>query len=232
MNDNRIGIVATSRSGSTFVRRKICHVYGLEDSNSWLQKNEYKNIRRFEESYCLPPQPYILKILVNYIPEKDFDFILNDMSIIWLWRKDVVRQFISHVVRLHTKVNHLFEGDEQPQLDDESITVERGHFDNFVYRQNLFWKAWETYGVIKEEPLIKFEDFMTNTEAHIERLQDWNWKSEFYGFNKLRKFAFEPWERNQLPHKIEMNYKKKFTNYDEILKWFKEEKTLLDRVNE
>ena len=43
MNENRIGMVSTSRSGCTVFRRAICNIYGMADSNSWLKKNDYHN---------------------------------------------------------------------------------------------------------------------------------------------------------------------------------------------
>jgi hypothetical protein len=77
---NRIGMVSTSRAGCTFIRKYLCNVYGMQDSNSWLKKNGYRNI----EDAPFANQKHILKILVHYIPEHDLAWVLNDMPKIWL----------------------------------------------------------------------------------------------------------------------------------------------------
>jgi len=208
MNENRIGMVSTSRSGCTVFRRSICNVYGMEDTNSWLKKNDYQHI----EQAPFSDQPHILKILIHYIPESKLGFILNEMPKIWLYRDDTVRQFLSHVTRLHTKINHVYEENNQPRLDDNSICATRNQFDIFMYRQKLFWKVWKACGFLQNEPLIKFEDFIEKPNELIEGLQDWYWKQ----------FRFDVPFQFSLPQKIEMDYTKKFVNYDEILGWFNE----------
>ena len=208
MNENRIGMVSTSRSGCTVFRRTICNVYGLAETNSWLKKNDYQHI----ETAPFSNQPHILKILVHYVPESRLGFVLNDMPKIWLYRGDTVRQFLSHVARLHTKINHVYESDGQPKLDDNSVIATRNQFDNFMYRHQLFWKLWKAYGFLKNEPLIKFEDFTNNPIEVVEGLQEWYWKQ----------FQFGPPKTFPMPQKIEMDYTSKFANYEEILEWFDE----------
>jgi hypothetical protein len=208
MNENRIGMVSTSRSGCTIFRRDICNVYGMADSNSWLKKNDYKHI----EQAPFSDKPHILKILIHYIPESELGFILNEMPKIWLYRDDEVRQFLSHVARLHTKINHVYEKSDQPILNDNSISATRNQFDIFMYRKKLFWKVWKAYGFLKNEPLIKFEDFLETPTEIIENLQEWYWKQ----------FRFGGPFQIPMPHKIEMEYTEKFANYEEILEWFDE----------
>ena len=103
MNENRIGMVSTSRSGCTVFRRAICNVYGLAETNSWLKKNDYQHI----ETAPFSNQPHILKILVHYVPESRLGFVLNDMPKIWIYSGDTVRQFLRPVATLHTKINHV-----------------------------------------------------------------------------------------------------------------------------
>ena len=208
MNESRIGMVATSRSGCTVFRRAICNAYGMGDSNSWLKKNDYKHI----EQASFSNQPHILKILIHYVPESNLGFILNEMPKIWLWREDTISQFLSHITRLHTKINHVYSEDGQPKLDDNSMSATRNQFDVFMYRRKLFWKVWKAYGFIKNEPLIKFEDFLEQPNDVVASLQDWHWPQL-----KLGRPIKLP-----MPHKIEINYTKKIANYDEILGWFNE----------
>ena len=56
----RLGLVATSRSGSTYFRRYLCDKYGLHDSASWLKNNPYEKIKEapFADKH------HILKILI------------------------------------------------------------------------------------------------------------------------------------------------------------------------
>jgi hypothetical protein len=81
-----------------------------------------------------------------------------------------------------------------------------------MYRRKLFWKVWKVYGFIKNEPLIKFEDFLENPTEIVENLQEWYWKQ--FRFGAPIKFP--------MPHKIQMDYIEKFANYEEILEWFDE----------
>jgi hypothetical protein len=180
----------------------------MADSNSWLKKNDYKHI----EQAPFSDKPHILKILIHYIPESELGFILNEMPKIWLYRDDEVRQFLSHVARLHTKINHVYEKSDQPILNDNSISATRNQFDIFMYRKKLFWKVWKAYGFLKNEPLIKFEDFLETPTEIIENLQEWYWKQ----------FRFGGPFQIPMPHKIQMDYTEKFANYQEILEWFDE----------
>ena len=56
------------------------------------------------------------------------------------------------------------------------------------------------------------EDFLEKPNDVVASLQDWHWP-QF----KLGRSINLP-----MPHKIEINYTKKFANYDEILGWFNE----------
>ena len=208
MNENRIGMVSTSRSGCTVFRRAICNVYGLQETNSWLKNNDYKHI----EQAPFSNQPHMLKILVHYVPESKLGFVLNDMPKIWLYRGNMVRQFLSHVTRLYTLVNHVYDETNQPHLEDNSIVATRNQFDTFMYRHKLFWKLWKAYGFLKNEPLIKFEDFLAQPQEVVEELQEWCWPQ--LRFNDPIKI--------EMPLRIEMDYTTKFSNYDEIVEWFNE----------
>ena len=208
MNENRIGMVSTSRSGCTVFRRAICNVYGLQETNSWLKNNDYQHI----EQAPFSNQPHMLKILVHYVPESKLGLVLNDMPKIWLYRDNMVRQFLSHVTRLYTMVNHVYDETNQPKLEDNSIVATRNQFDTFMYRHKLFWKLWKAYGFLKNEPLIKFEDFLAQPQEVINELQEWQWPQ----------FSFNDPIKIEMPLRIEMDYTTKFSNYDEIVEWFNE----------
>ena len=124
----------------------------------------------------------------------------------------MVRQFLSHVTRLYTLVNHVYDETNQPQLEDNSIVATRNQFDTFMYRHKLFWKLWKAYGFLKNEPLIKFEDFLAQPQEVINELQEWQWPQ----------FSFNDPIKIEMPLRIEMDYTTKFSNYDEIVEWFNE----------
>ena len=70
---NRIGMVSTSRAGCTFIRKYLCNIYGMQDPNSWLKKNDYRNI----EHMPFANERHILKILVHYVPKHDLDITIT-----------------------------------------------------------------------------------------------------------------------------------------------------------
>ena len=205
----RIGLVATSRSGSTYFRRYLCNTYNLMDSGSWLKTNSYSDIEE-TDFVC---GPHVLKVLLHYIPKKDRVKVLNDFPKIWLYRDDKKRQFLSHVARLRTNVHHAYKEEERPQIQDNSLIATRKEFDRFKYKSKEFWELYHKLGFTKNEPLIRFEDFTDDPRSIMLMLQDWFFE-EFHGNFEREKLA--------LPLKLEVDYSKKFKNYDEIVEWFSE----------
>jgi|TARA_R110001592_G_scaffold357103_1_gene659834 LPS sulfotransferase NodH len=203
---NRIGMVSTSRAGCTFIRKYLCNVYGMQDPNSWLKKNDYRNIK----DAPFANEKHILKILVHYVPEHDLAWVLNDMPKIWLYRRDKCQQFLSHVARLRTGINHVYSSESQPQIKDKSLVATREEYERFIKRQDLFWRLYKAYGFLKNEPLIMYEDFCADPENNIDDLYDWFW--QYFG-NPLKK-------RIPMPLKIDVNYEDKFINYMEVVNWF------------
>ena len=164
----RLGIVSPSRSGSTYFRRYLCNHYGVLDSKSWLKKNLYSNINneKFTQS------PHILKILPHYIIGET-DNVLTDMPCVWLYRKDVVTQFMSHVARLRTKVNHITDIKDRPVIEDNSLVATYDEYERFQLKQIEFWQLHEKYG--KEDLLVSYEDFLSSPDNIIEELNCWMW---------------------------------------------------------
>ena len=130
----RIGLVATSRSGSTYFRRFLCNTFGLYDPASWLKKNSYDDIDK--ENWAT--QPHILKILPHYLPEdQHIGKMISGFPCIWLYRKDVLSQFLSHITRLRTKVNHIHYESERPDIPDDSLVATKEEFDRFMTKLML-----------------------------------------------------------------------------------------------
>ena len=203
---NRIGMVSTSRAGCTFIRKYLCNIYGMQDPDSWLKKNDYRNI----EHMPFANERHILKILVHYVPKHDLAWVLNDMPKIWLYREDTCQQFLSHIARLRTGVNHVYSSEGQPQIKNKSLVATREEYEGFVKRQDLFWRLYKAYGFLKNEPLIQYEEFCATPEEHIDNLYDWHWQS----------FGQPLEERISMPLKIDVNYEDKFINYMEVVNWF------------
>ena len=200
----RIGLVATSRSGSTYFRRFLCNVFGLYDPASWLKKNSYDDIEK--ENWAT--QPHILKILPHYIPEdQHIGKILSGFPCIWLYRKDVLSQFLSHITRLRTKVNHIHYESERPNIPDGSLIATREEFDRFMTKLEQFWDIYYTHN---HGALVQFENFLDDPLTTLADLQ------EQFGLKTDNTI------RTQLTIKMGIDYEKKFKNIDEIKGWFDE----------
>lgn len=203
--EGRLGIVSTSRSGSTYFRRYLCNHYGLQDSKSWLKHNKYEDIdkEKFSQS------PHILKILPHYIVGET-DKVLSDMPCIWLYRKDTLTQFMSHVARLRTKVNHITDVKDRPVIEDHSLVATYEEYERFQLKQTEFWMLHEKYG--KDEELVAYEDFLSNPDNTIYELNCWAWWD-----------MYEKEERNlTLTVPLGILYQRKFKNYAQIMRWFSE----------
>ena len=205
----RIGMVSTSRSGCTYVRRYVCNRYNLIDSGSWLKNNSYDDIE-LEEWIGWP---HVLKVLIHYIPLQERKGVLCDFDRIWLWRGDTVRQFLSQITRLKTGVNHVYDDKDIPIIGDKTLVAEKSQFDKFMLRQKEFWDLYYELGFPKNDPLIRFEDFVENPKKVCKMLEDW-----FY-----MEFSCGPELNDQaLPRKIDIDYSTKYVNYEEVLEWFGE----------
>ena len=200
----RIGLVATSRSGSTYFRRYLCNTFGLYDSASWLKKNSYKDI---EETNWVH-QPHILKIFPHYIPENEnIQDILKDYKNIWLYRRDVLSQFFSHITRLRTKINHIHSKDEIPDIPDKSLVATKEEFDKFNSKLNEFWNL---FYIDDENYLVAFENFLNDPLSTLVNIQE---KFDLEINNNIN---------TQLTVKLDIDYEKKFINFAEIKEWFAE----------
>ena len=198
----RIGIVETSRSGSTFFRRYLCNEFGLQDSKSWLKHNLYKDI----DSTDFAQKPHLLKILPHYILEKS---IYSDMPCIWLYRKDIVTQFLSHVARLRTKVNHVTNEEDRPSLEPNSLSATYEEFERFSLKIHEFWLLYKEHGIPSEEMLIAYEDFLKSADKICEKL------NKQYSLKQNEKVNIK------ITKSLGIDYEKVFNNYEEIKTWFK-----------
>ena len=198
----RISLVATSRSGSTYFRRFLCNTFGLYDPGSWLKKNSYDDIGK--ENWAT--RPHILKILPHYIPEdQHIGKILFGFPCIWLYRKDVLSQFLSHITRLRTKVNHIHHESDRPDIPDGSLVATKEEFDRFMTKLEQFWDIFYTHN---QGALVAFEDFLDDPLSACVDLQ------EQYGLKIDNRI------HTQLPIKLEIDSEKKFKNIEEIKGWF------------
>ena len=207
----RVGIVSPSRSGSTYFRRYLCNHYGIQDSKSWLKHNLYKDI----DTTAFAQKPHLLKILPHYVLEQS---IYSDMPCIWLYRKDIVTQFMSHVARLRTKVNHITDIKDRPIIEDGSLTATVTEYERFQLKQIEFWQLYEKYGQEEDdegygpEPLIAYEDFLEDPDKIIDELDGWMY--------------WDMYEREEgnltLTVPLGILYQNKFSNYAQIKEWFSE----------
>ena len=200
----RVGLVATSRSGSTLFRSYACNMLGLLDSGSWLKHNSYSDI----ESQDFAKDTHLLKVLPHYIsdsPEEVHEVTKNFTSI-WLHREDIVAQFLSHVARLRTGVNHVYKAEDRPQIENVSLEATREEFDKFKAKLDCFWNLYRNYH--QGEPLISLEYFLANPSDNLAKL------SNFFNINSNQVV------RVPVPIELGIKYDDKFKNYDEIVEWF------------
>ena len=200
----RISLVATRRSGSTYFRRFLCNTFGLYDPGSWLKKNSYDDIGK--ENWAT--RPHILKILPHYVPENQhIGKMISGFPCIWLYRKDVLSQFLSHITRLRTKVNHIHYESERPDIPDGSLIATKEEFDGFMTKLEQFWDIIYTHN---QAAVIAFENFLDDPLSTLADLQE---QFELKADNTFR---------TQLTIKMGIDYEKKFENIEEIEGWFSE----------
>ncbi len=200
----RIGLVATSRSGSTLFRSYACNLLGLLDSGSWLKHNSYSDI----DTQPFSKADHILKVLPHYISDspEDVHEVTKNFTSVWLHREDIVAQFLSHVARLRTGVNHVYKVEDRPQIENLSLEATREEFDRFKGKLDCFWNLYHTYH--QGEPLISLEYFLANPTDNLAKL------SNFFDVNSNQVVNIP------VPVELGIAYNDKFKNYDEIVEWF------------
>ena len=200
----RIGLVATSRSGSTLFRSYACNLLGLLDSGSWLKHNSYSDI----DTQPFSKADHILKVLPHYISDspEDVHEVTKNFTSVWLHREDIVAQFLSHVARLRTGVNHVYKVEDRPQIENLSLEATREEFDRFKGKLYCFWNLYHTYH--QGEPLISLEYFLANPTDNLAKL------SNFFDVNSNQVVNIP------VPVELGIAYNDKFKNYDEIVEWF------------
>jgi len=200
----RVGLVATSRSGSTLFRSYACNMLGLLDSGSWLKHNSYSEI----DNEDFTKSSHLLKILPHYISDspKEVHEVTKNFTSIWLHREDVVAQFLSHVARLRTGVNHVYKIEDRPQIEHLSLEATREEFERFKGKLDCFWDLYRNYH--KGEPLISLEYFLAGPTNNLAKL------SNFFDLNSNQVVNIP------IPIELGIKYDDKFKNYDEIVEWF------------
>jgi hypothetical protein len=200
----RVGLVATSRSGSTLFRSYACNMLGLLDSGSWLKHNSYVDI----DNEDFAKKDHLLKILPHYISDspEDVHEVTKNFTSVWLHREDIVAQFLSHIARLRTGVNHVYKVEDKPQIENLSLEATREEFDRFKGKLDCFWNLYHTYH--KGEPLISLEYFLANPTDNLAKL------SNFFDISSNQVVNIP------VPVELGIVYSDKFKNYDEIVEWF------------
>ena len=151
-------------------------------------------------------KPHILKILPHYVLNEK---VYEDMPCIWLYRKDTLTQFMSHVARLRTKLNHITDIKDRPVIEDGALTATVIEYERFQLKQIEFWQLYEKHG--KEELLISYEDFLEQPNLIIKKIN-----------NKYENLYQS--EKRNLTQTVSLGilYRNKFKNFNEIKGWFNE----------
>jgi|TARA_B100001964_G_scaffold241501_1_gene314070 hypothetical protein len=202
----RIGLVATSRSGSTLFRSYVCNMLGLMDSGSWLKHNSYANIEETE----FAKEHHLLKVLPHYISEQpeEVQEVTKNFTSIWLHREDIVAQFLSHVARLRTGVNHIYKIEDRPKIENLSLKASRQEFSLFKKRLDCFWNTYHQYHA--GEPLISLEYFLSDPSTNLAKI------ANFFEIDSNHVVNIP------VPVELAINYEHKFKNYNKIVEWFED----------
>ena len=131
----------------------------------------------------------------------------------WLHREDIVAQFLSHVARLRTGVNHVYKVEDRPQIENLSLEATREEFDKFKGKLDCFWNLYNTYH--QGEPLISLEYFLANPTDNLAKL------SNFFDINSNTVVEIP------VPVELGIAYSDKFKNNDEIVELFANYEELL-----
>lgn len=139
--------------------------------------------------------------------------ILNNFDLIYMVNEDKVSQFCFDVISKnqdHVKRNYTsYNPDIRETPPDNSMTATREHYESFKQRQGFVemfqHRNW------KGEPVIVWEEFVTNHNSQTKKIQDW------YGIQGTYGDANIGMRREIIPHP---DYSKIFTNYGEIERWF------------
>ena len=177
---------------------------GLLDSGSWLKHNSYVDI----DNEDFAKNDHLLKILPHYISDspEDVHEVTKNFTSVWLHREDIVAQFLSHIARLRTGVNHVYKVEDKPQIENLSIEATREEFDRFKGKLDCFWNLYHTYH--QGEPLISLEYFLANPTDNLAKL------SNFFDISSNQVVNIP------VPVELGIVYSDKFKNYDEIVEWF------------
>jgi len=211
----RLGLVATSRSGSTYFRRYLCDKYGLHDSASWLKHNPYEKIN--EAPFA--KKHHILKILTHYVPDDEIDEVISESETVWLYRKNTFKQFLSHVYRLITKINLVYKKEEieflKNSIPNNSIVATTEQYDTFMRRLEKFWDLFYSRN---KGTLVEYEKFVSDPkEVGWEIMEDYN--LEWITWESMEPES-HGWPDIKIPLKMSIDYENKFKNIEEIRKWF------------
>ena len=210
----RLGLISTSRSGSTYFRRYLCHAYGLWDSASWLKTNPYEKIA--EAPFA--NKHHILKILTHYLPRETIYGVLKEFDTVWLYRNDTLKQFLSHVTRMRTKINLVYRKEEvsflNNSIEDNSLVAEHSEYITFRNRLEHFWDLFYSS---RSGTLVEYEKFVEDPlNVGIDIMDDYN--LEWIMWESMEPES-QGWPKIRLPLKLDIDYEKKFKNIDEIKEW-------------
>ena len=159
---------------------------------------------------------HILKILTHYIPEEKIYNIIREFDTVWLYRKDTLKQFLSHVARLRTQVNLVYTEEDISSLNssikDNSLVAKYREYLTFKKRLELFWDLYYTRD---GGTLVEYERFVSDPlQVGWEIMEDYN--LEWIGWEAT---SPEDWPKIRMPLGLGIDYEKKFKNIDEIKEW-------------
>ena len=165
---------------------------------------------------CIRDRHHILKILTHYLPRETIYGVLKEFDTVWLYRNDTLKQFLSHVTRMRTKINLVYRKEEvsflNNSIEDNSLVAKHSEF--IVFRNRLE-QFWDLFYSSNSGTLVEYERFVEDPkEVGWEIMEEYN--LEWIGWEAT---SPEDWPKIRLPLKIGIDYEKKFKNISEIKEW-------------
>ena len=243
---NKICLICTPRSGSFYVQRYIHKIFNLEFGSEWFGRvkkvhydgmktspvdidhsvnediltnaeitNRLVHLKNYNTPFVIKCMPFQLS---NTQERKNYSFnermdiatkIMKNFDLVYMVNEDKVSQFCFDVISKkqdYIRRNFTSYNPDIRQIPlENSMTATREHYESFKQRQGFVemfqHRNW------KGEPVIIWEKFLDNHNREMRKIEDWYQLTGDYNQEK----------RVIMPHP---DYKKIFSNYEEIQTWF------------
>ena len=244
-------IVCVTRNGSYYPMEYMCRTFGIVEGNEWFGrnkqadltkpfelktkklpidynvnenllhdkdiKNRMRHLENFPVPYCvkaMPPQFTNTIESVNLSVEKKIKItqkILDNFDLIWFTNEDKVSHFCYELTckRCSTKgyprprEYGTYDPGKRVTPPDNSFTATLPDLAKFMRREKFTNKVMEKFDV----PIITYQNFVEDQDREMKKIADY--------YNLI------PQTVDKIPVIPNPDYTNIFTNYEEIIEWFR-----------